>query len=101
MKLEAITAKNNVEDLLLQHIKIHQKYLDQTSENRKKVHGKKLYMKLKSWLIPTEIFTMGQITNYADYLLKTAKQVHKAATNKYTLFRYIFIFFICFTLCLN
>lgn len=36
MKLEAITAKNNVEDLLLQHIKIHQKYLDQTSENRKK-----------------------------------------------------------------
>lgn len=36
MKLEAITSKNNVEDLLLQHIKIHQKYLDQTSENRKK-----------------------------------------------------------------
>lgn len=35
MKLEAITAKHNVEDLLLQHIKIHQKYLDQTSENRK------------------------------------------------------------------
>lgn len=58
-------------------------------------------MKLKSCLIHTELSTMGQTTNYADYLLKTAKQVHKAATNKYTLFRYIFIFFICFTLCLE
>lgn len=42
-------------------------------------------MKLKSWLIHTEMFTMAQTTNYADYLLKCAKQVHKAATNKYTL----------------
>lgn len=100
MKLEAITAKNNVEDLLLQHIKIHQKYLDQTSENRKKYMARN-YTWNWSLGLYTEIFTMGQTTNYADYLLKTAKQVHKAATNKYTLFRYIFIFFICFTLCLN
>lgn len=36
MKLEVMTDKNYVEYLLLRHIAIHQKYLDQTSENRKK-----------------------------------------------------------------